>query len=183
MEEKPATPAERFPLLHTPQRWEWGGLDARFSTTLPPEPLVQSIHVVGFVGTEIAVCRAKRDWFLPGGTREPGETVLQTVDREIAEEAGARRVGPLHWIGAHYCLDDGPEPYRPHLPHPEKAWLWCVTDVVVDATPSNPPDGEQVEEVRVVPLPEARTLLRDNEEWYPELLDLAWEIRAATRPA
>ncbi|SDS24716.1 NUDIX hydrolase [Actinopolymorpha singaporensis] len=176
----PAGPADRFPLLFAPQRWEWAGLDAQFSTTLPPEPLVQSIHVVGFVGDEVAVCRDHRDvWFLPGGTREPGESVLAAVDREIAEEAGARRVGPLRWFGAHHCVSDRPAPYRPHLPHPNKAWLWCFTDVVVDGVPSNPPGGEQVEEVRVVPVAQARELLRTDGDWYPELLDLAGEIRRA----
>ena len=184
----PTDPAERFPRLHAPQRWEWGGIDARFSTTLPPDHLVQSIHVVGFVGDLVTVCRHREDdWFLPGGTREPDETVEQTVDRELAEEAGARRVGPLIRLGAHHCVADGPEPYRPHLPHPEKAWLWCVTDLVLDSTPTNPPDGEQVEEVRAVPLAEAQALLgphegRDDDGWtsagwYPELLMLAIEIR------
>ena len=100
-----------------------------------------------------------------------GPTALVNRSRDLTRQAAA------------YIEGDGPEPYRPHLPHPEKAWLWCVTDVVVDATPSNPPDGEQVEEVRVVPLPEARALLRNNQEWYPELLDLAWEIRTATQRA
>lgn len=172
-----AEAAERFPLLYAPQRWEWAGLDARFSTALPPDHLVQSIHVVGFVGDLVTVCRHREDWFLPGGTREPDEAVEQTVDRELAEEAGARRVGPLIRLGAHHCIGDDPEPYRPHLPHPEKAWLWCVTDLVIDSTPTNPPDGEQVEEVRAVPLPEAQALLGPNEPWYPELLTLATEIR------
>jgi 8-oxo-dGTP diphosphatase len=173
--------AERFPVLHAPQRWEWGRLDAQFSTTLPPDPLVQSIHVVGFIGDTVVVCRHADEWFLPGGTREPDEAVEQTVDRELAEEAGARRVGPLIWIGAHHCVADGTEPYRPHLPHPEKAWLWCVTDLVLDSTPTNPPDGEQVEEVRAAPVAEAQDLLAGNEPWYVELLTLAAEIRAADR--
>jgi 8-oxo-dGTP diphosphatase len=169
----------RFPKLHAPQYWEWGGLDAQFSTELPPDELVQSIHIVGFIGDDIVVCRHRQDdWFLPGGTREPDEAVHQTVDREIAEEAGARRVGPLVWFGAHHCVSRRGGPYRPHLPHPEKAWLWGFTDVVVDSVPTNPPDGEQVEEVRSAPLAEAQALLRRNEEWYVDLLTLAVEIRA-----
>ncbi|WP_040423017.1 NUDIX hydrolase [Actinopolymorpha alba] len=175
---EPTSLAVRFPALHAPQRWQWGHMDARFSTTLPPADLVQSIHVVGFVGEAITVCRGDTgEWFLPGGTREPDESVEQAVDREIAEEAGARRVGPLRWFGAHYCVSDQPKPYRPHLPHPEKAWLWCFTDVVLDSTPTNPPDGEQVEEVRAVPLAEAQLLLATNEAWYTELVALAWELR------
>jgi 8-oxo-dGTP diphosphatase len=184
MESTPSDPtqlADRYPKLHAPQYWDWGGLDALFSTQLPPDDLVQSIHIVGFVGDSVVVCRHREDdWFLPGGTREPNEAVEQTVDREIAEEAGARRVGPLVWFGAHHCVSRRPEPYRPHLPHPEKAWLWCLTDVVVDSVPSNPPDGEQVDEVRTAPIEEAKRLLRPHEEWYAELIDLAVEIRAGT---
>ncbi len=172
----------RFPTLHAPQYWEWADLDAQFSTRLPPEELVQSIHIVGFVGDDIVVCRHREDdWFLPGGTREPDEPVEQTVDREIAEEAGARRVGPLVWFGAHHCLSRQSEPYRPHLPHPQKAWLWCLTDVVVDSVPTNPPDGEQVEEVRSASVEQAQALLRRHEEWYAELLTLAVEIRAGLK--
>lgn len=181
MDQPPTSPASRYPLLHAPQRWAWAGLDAQFSTELPPDGLVQSIHIVGFVGEMVVVCRTDGgDWFLPGGTREPGESVVQTVDREIAEEAGARRIGALRWFGAHHCVGDGPEPYRPHLPHPEKAWLWCLTEVVLDSSPTNPSDGEHVVEVRAATVDDASDLLRTNEDWYPELLALACEIRAAT---
>jgi 8-oxo-dGTP diphosphatase len=182
MDQPSASPVARYPLLHAPQRWAWAGLDAQFSTQLPPEELVQSIHIVGFVGELVVVCRAESGaWFLPGGTREPGESVERTVDREIGEEAGARRTSALRWFGAHHCVSDGPEPYRPHLPHPEKAWLWCLTDVILDSSPTNPPDGEQVAEVRAVPMGDASDLLRTHEDWYPELLALACEVRAATR--
>ena len=178
MESSTSSPSERFPILHAPQHWAWADLDARFSTRLPPDHLVQSIHIVGFVGDRITVCRSHDgEWFLPGGTREPGESVEQAVDREIAEEAGAHRVGPLHWFGAHHCVSRGSAPYRPHLPHPEKAWLWCLTDVVLDSVPTNPPDGEQVVEVRAVPFEEAQALLRTNEEWFPDLLSLATDVR------
>jgi 8-oxo-dGTP diphosphatase len=176
--------AERFPTLFAPTRWEWAGFDASFSVDRPPESLVQSVHVVAFVESSVVVCRHKgNEWFLPGGTREPGEGIEQTADRELMEEAGARRVGPLRWLGAHRGVSDRPRPYRPHLPHPEKAWLWCLADVEIVARPTNPADGERVEEVRVVGLPEAQALLRPNEDWYVDLLSLAAETRARARSA
>jgi hypothetical protein len=64
--------ATRYPRLLAPQRWEWGGIDAKFSTAHPSPDLVTNVHVVGFIGERIVVCRDARGvWFLPGGTREP----------------------------------------------------------------------------------------------------------------
>jgi 8-oxo-dGTP diphosphatase len=169
---------DRFPLLCAPQRWEWGGIDAAFSTDLPADNLVTNVHVVGFVGEQIVVCRDSRGvWLLPGGTREEGETVQDCVVRELREEAGARLAGPLRWIGAHHCVSDRPAPYRPHQLHPDNAWLWCAADVILDSAPACPPDAEQILEVRAVDKTEAQRLLLTDAEWLPELIELAIETR------
>lgn len=168
----------RFPLLYAPQRWDWAGIDARFSTDLPADELVTNVHVVGFTGDRIVVCRDSRDvWILPGGTREAGESVRDCVARELAEEAGARLAGSLTWIGAHHCVTDKPVPYRPHQPHPRKAWLWCSADVTLDSAPTCPADAEQIVEVRAVGKAEAKRLLRTDALWLPELIELAAQIR------
>ncbi len=168
----------RYPALFAPGRWEWGGFDVQFSTAVPPDELVTNIHLVGFVGERVVVCRDRPEhWFLPGGTREPGESIDECVSRELREEAGARLVGPLYHLGAHDCVTDRPAPYRAHQPHPRKAWLWCSADVVVDAEPTNPADGEQVTEVRAVDLATARRLLRD-EPFLPDLVTLAGDLRS-----
>ncbi|MEV0457049.1 NUDIX hydrolase [Catellatospora methionotrophica] len=169
---------DRFPLLFAPQRWEWAGVDCRFSTAAPADRLVTNVHVVGFAGDRVVLCRDARDvWFLPGGTREPGETVAECAARELREEAGAVLRGPLHVIGAHHAVSDRPAPYRPHQPHPEMAWLWCYAEVSVEHPPVNPDDGETVLEVRAHPLDDARRLLLTDAPWYPELLTLATEQR------
>lgn len=172
----------RFPRLYAPVRWEWAGFDGAFSTVAPEPRLVSNVHVVGFVGERVVVCRTVREWFLPGGTLEADESVDACVVRELREEAGARVVGPLHWIGAHHGVTDKPVPYRPWQSHPHKAWLWCSVDVVVDGSPTNPEDGEQVVEVRVVSVAEARELLARSRDWLADLVALAVELRGSGRP-
>lgn len=176
-------PATRYPQLYAPQRWEWGGIDAVFSTDPPPDDLVSNVHVVGFVGERIVVCRVHRDgrdvWFLPGGTREPNESIHACAIRELREEAGARLDGPFHWIGAHHTITDSPKPHRPHQPHPEKYWLWCYADVILDSAPTNPAGDEATLEVAVVEPSEAKRLLLTDGAWMPDLVSLAQELRSA----
>ncbi|MEY9842980.1 8-oxo-dGTP diphosphatase [Streptacidiphilus sp. BW17] len=175
--------ARRYPHLHAPQRWAWGSLDARFSAQLPEDRLITNIHLIGFQDDGVVLCRDERDhWFLPGGTREQGESVHRCLARELREEAGARMLGAPAWIGAHHCVTDNPRPYRPWQPHPEKAWLWGWAEVLVDSEPTNPDDGEPVVEVRVVTPAEAqRLLVREREPWWSELVALAVESRAGAR--
>ncbi|MFI6865738.1 NUDIX domain-containing protein [Nocardia sp. NPDC050406] len=172
------TLADRYPILHTPTRWEWGGLDVVFSTVPPPDDLITNIHVICFVDDRIVLCRDDRDvWLVPGGTREAAEPIADTVARELREEAGAQLAGPLHWLGAHYATSDAPAPYRPWQPHPHKAWLWCSADVVLVSDPTNPGDAEQILEVRAFPVAEAIRLSATDGPHMPELLRLAVEAR------
>ncbi|MFE9421620.1 NUDIX domain-containing protein [Kitasatospora sp. NPDC006697] len=177
-------PSARYPALFAPQRWEWGGIDARFALTLPPDRLISNIHLIGFTADGlVVVCEDERGlWFLPGGTREQDESVLDCLVRELREEAGARLVGEPAWIGAHLGVTDRPEPYRPWQPHPEKAWLWGWGEVVVDGEPLNPEDGEQVVRVAALPAEEAAGLF-GHEPWRAELIRLAAELRAQSRSA
>ncbi|WP_084725183.1 NUDIX domain-containing protein [Streptacidiphilus melanogenes] len=185
----PEALAQRFPRLHAPQFWAWGGYDAQFSVLLPEDRLVTNVHLIGFAplpgGGEgadahgVVLCRDERDhWFLPGGTREQDESVDECLARELREEAGARLLAAPVWIGAHRCVTDNPVPYRPWQPHPEKAWLWGWGEVVVDSDPTNPEDGEAVVEVRVLPAHEAQELLaHGRDRWWAELVALAVESR------
>jgi len=151
---------ERFPELFAPDHWAWGKLDVRYTTDVPPDELISNVHVIGRAEGGIVVCSNDLGWrFLPGGTREPDETVDQLVHRELIEEAGARLTGPLTWLGAHQAQHRNPAPYRPHLPHPISYWATVVADVVVDGQPTNPADGEQVVEVLVLPPDHAGTWL------------------------
>lgn len=84
-------------------------------------------------------------------------------------------------IGAHYCMSNHPLPFRPHQPHPAKAFLWCVADVLVHSAPTVPTGAEQVAEVRTVDVAEASRLLSADADWLPELVWLAVQLRPAGR--
>ncbi|MGW7681277.1 NUDIX domain-containing protein [Kribbella sp. NPDC054772] len=152
--------SDRFPELFTSGYWEWGDLDVRYTLEEPQDELISNVHVVCRTAGGIVVCANDLGWrFLPGGTREPGETIEQLVEGELLEEAGARLTGPMTWLGAHRADHRRPAPYRPHLPHPVSYWANFVADAVIEQEPTNPEDGEQVTDVLVLPPDEAATYL------------------------
>jgi 8-oxo-dGTP diphosphatase len=169
----------RYPRLFAPDRWEWAAIDVTFTLRLPSDDLVQSVHVVAFRGNDVVLCRDERPlvWFLPGGTREVDETVDSCIRREFAEEAGGELVGDFHRFGAHIGVSERAEPYRPHLPHPRKAWLWGWAECELGGLPGNPAGGETVTEVRAAPLSEAIRLACTDNSWGGELVALATSLR------
>ena len=165
---------ERFPELFAPGHWAWGELDVSFSLERPPEHLVSNVHVIARCGGRVIVCANDLGWrFLPGGTREPDESIPATAERELREEAGASLRGDLSWIGAYRARHRRPQPYRPHLPHPVGYWLYAAADVAIDGSPTNPSDVEQVTEVRLLPPAAAADYLAEFDGTSAQLVRLA----------
>ena len=73
------------------------------SRELPPLPYVTSVRAVVLRGDRVLVMRNRNEvHVLPGGQREPGETLVQTLGREVLEEAGwtievRGRIGFVHF--------------------------------------------------------------------------------------
>lgn len=99
----------------------WPRAKLRLRTYLAPAPcpdiLATSVRAVVFRGDAVVVIR-QRDGALhvePGGGREPGETVEETVRRELVEECGWR-VGGLKPLGVHHFRHLGAPPEGTRFP-------------------------------------------------------------------
>lgn len=107
----------------------------------------------------VVVCTTIKGWrTLPGGSREPGETIDAAATRELMEEAGCEPTGPVHWF-ASYAVTNHARPWKDWHPYPISSWLVGVVPVRKVGPPTNPPDGETVVDVRLVEPPNAITYL------------------------
>ncbi len=152
--------------------FHYGTVSARFErrTAPPDDALISNINVVPFIGAQVVIIRLEDGSYeVPGGTREPGEAFLETVRRELLEEAGARLINYLPF-GAWKCHSTSEHPYRPHLPHPDFYRLAGYGQVELVTEPTNPADGEQVAAVRVMTVGEAAEQFRAAGR--PDLADL-----------
>jgi 8-oxo-dGTP pyrophosphatase MutT (NUDIX family) len=67
----------------------------RLADELPPLDAVSAAHCLAFDGDAIVLARhVTREWTIPGGHLEAGETPLDAMHREAAEEAGAVVTAP-----------------------------------------------------------------------------------------
>lgn len=172
-----------YPLIANMHDVMWGTVPIRLVFELePPAPeLLTNARMAAFSGGRVVLIETEEYGLsaFPGGLLEPGEAWREGLDRELLEEAGARvvsfePVGRIHlWSGAD-------APFLPHLPFPEFHWLVGYGDVEIVGGPTNPPDGEHVHSVSLLPLHEGISRLSETNAWEAELLRLVGAIRAGT---
>jgi 8-oxo-dGTP pyrophosphatase MutT (NUDIX family) len=155
-------------------------LQCRFvrSDMPPPGHLISNVNIVPWSAAEWVILRLQNDrWEIPGGTLEPGEDYETALRRELREEAGARLVS-VYPLGAWQCRSSAPQPYRPHLPHPESCRYVVCGEISIEAHPANPESGEQVITAIGMSLEEA--VHRFQTAGRPELAEL-YRLAAAVR--
>lgn len=151
--------------------WEWAQTIVRFTDQRPPDEVVQSVRAIPLVEDGVVVCRlADGTAFLPGGTREEGESVDACMSRELAEEAGFLMKGEPRWFAAHSGVSYNRVPYKPYAPFPLKAWLWGVVEGKLVGPPTNPAGAEQVASVSVLRPKDAMDLLENEGRGYAQAL-------------
>ena len=108
-----------FPELFEEQLLPWGPIRAVLELDVtPPDELISNVNFVPCVNDKWVIVKHENGWCIVGGTLEPGEGYLDTIKRELMEEAGAV-LKTFHLVGAWHCHSLADKPYRPHLPWPE----------------------------------------------------------------
>lgn len=158
----------------------YGPVEAVFvpGTELPPQHLIGNVNIVPFVGDNAVVLRvAGGRPEIPGGTLEPGEDYLVALRRELREEAGAD-LRSWTFLGAYRCHSVAAEPYRPHLPHPDFYRMVGYGEIELVTQPTNPPGGEEVVEVSVMPVRAAEQVFR---QWQRRDISALFRLAAKCR--
>jgi 8-oxo-dGTP pyrophosphatase MutT (NUDIX family) len=155
----------------------------------PPADHVRSVRCVVVRGDAVLALRAgDRAHIVPGGRREPGETLMETLERELLEETGwtigtPRMIGitRLRWLDGRPVFLPADSPYYPDF-------LWLIYTA---APRDHRPEAILPELEEGVPtfLPVADTATRgllDRSRWAPEnqlFLAAALRCHAAGGPS
>lgn len=161
-----------FPRLYGYDYVDYADCDVRYTVEPAPDPLVSRLHLVAVTDAgDVVVSQSVQGWrFLPGGTREPGESLEELTRRELVEEAGARLLGAITPFSSFVADSRAAAPYRPHLPFPRAYWLHAVARVEVVGPPTCPDDGEQITDVLQLPPDDAVDYLAAHDPIHADVL-------------
>lgn len=82
----------------------WFRLVTRLDRRPPPAAHISTAHCLAFDGDDLVLAlHTARDWTIPGGHLEPGETAEEAMRREALEEAGITVGDPI--LFAHEQID------------------------------------------------------------------------------
>jgi 8-oxo-dGTP diphosphatase len=167
--------ATRFPDLFKKRYIVQAESEVGFTTEPVPDELVTRLHLVATTSpSHVIVCRSVEEWrFLPGGSREKGETLLELARRELLEEAGACTTDGVQLFAAEVADSHRAKPYKAHHPHPRTYWAYGVTQARLIQPPTNPPDGEHVIQVLTMPPAKAADYVGSHDPLHADVIRLA----------
>lgn len=160
------TELEAFLQRYEPQDQEitvWGGgqfplrVTCYFCEELPPLALVTSVRAIVLQGDQVLVLRNQDELHLfPGGRREAGEQLHETLQREILEETGwlIATVGVLGVAHFHHLTPKPPD--FPYL-HPDFLHLIYLAQAIKLVPEAKLPDDYELES-RFMPIAETMRL-------------------------
>ena len=151
---------------------------------LPPPDLVTSVRCVVLRGdTVLVLMRVPEEQdgahIMPGGRREPGETMEQTMRREVLEETGWE-VGVARLLGVIVYRHQTPRPPGYPFPYPEFVQVIYTAEAVAHHPEAIIPDEIDGEAVFV---PVARAREMRISAWQRAFLHLAVAGRGDGREA
>ena len=132
---------DEYPYLMTEHTWSWGPVATVFEQKSPPKELVSNIAIAPFDDSGWLIVRQKVGWGMVGGTLEPGETYIETLSRELLEEAGCLLID-YEIFGSLRMRSLAPNPYRAHLPFPLSYRLLAMGKVRRVGEPKSNPFGK-----------------------------------------
>ena len=150
------------------------------SDALPPLEYVTSVRSIVFREDEVLVLRNEDSMhIMPGGRRETGETVEETLRCEVLEEAGWE-ISRIVVLGFRHLQHLAPKPREYLYPYPDFLWVMCMADAAEFVPAAILADDYEIE-ATFRPATEVRVLdVTQGERLY---LDAALKRRMDAMPA
>lgn len=132
------------------EKVEWPGAEIELhvayyvTDAAPPEEFVTSVRAVVLAGRDVLVSRnVDSVHALPGGRRHPGETLEETLRREIAEETGWAIASPQP-LGVVHLHHLGPKPLGYAYLYPDFLWAVFRAEAAAPNHEQRVPDGYEL---------------------------------------